>query len=72
MELDKEVLFYSIDITLDSITKITLSPNLPKPTFETIKEVLESLLGGHNISINRSTLFENADWIDGFKKRSTV
>jgi len=72
MKHEENILFHPIVIPLNLITKITLSPILPKSTFDTIKEVLQSLIGEHNIPINHSSLFENRDWIDGFKKRSTV
>jgi hypothetical protein len=72
MKHEENVLFHPIAIQLDLITKITLSPNLPKPTFNTIKEILQSLMDNHKIPINHSSLFENRDWIDGFKNRSTV
>ncbi len=72
MKHEENVMFHAVDIELDFITKITLSPNLPKPTFDTLQEVLKTLMDGHNTPINPSSLFQNSDWIEGFKKRSTV
>ena len=72
IELDKDALVHHIQIPLDTISKITLGPRLPTSTFNAIKKVLESLIGEVRIEINHSTLFKNDDWIDGFKKRSTV
>ena len=72
MELEEDLRYYAIKIPINSITKVTLSPNLPKSTFETIKEVIKSLANGYDIEINHSTLFNNEDWIEGFRKRSTV
>ena len=72
MKHEKNVLFYAVEINLNFIKKITLSPILPKTTFNTIKEVLKSILNENNIEINQSTLFNNTEWIDGFKRRSTI
>jgi len=72
MKHEENILFHPLDIKLDLITKITLSPNLPKPTFDTLEVVLTSLMDGVKIPINHSSLFQNKDWIEGFKKRSTV
>jgi len=72
MKHEKNILFHPIEIQLDTIRKITLSPKLPEPTFKTIEEVLKSIIGNNSIEINRSSIFENKDWIDGFKKRSTA
>ena len=69
MLTDEDILYYQIVIPLNFITKITLSPSLPKLTFNVIKEVIEKLIDGLNITINHSSLFENEDWISGFKKR---
>lgn len=69
---EKNVLFHSIDIDLNLITKITLSPNLPESTFYTLADILKTLMNGYNIPINHSSLFQNKDWIEGFKKRSTI
>ena len=70
MLADEDISYYQIDIQLDSITKINLSPNLPTSTFKVIKELLTILIDGQNIMIEPSTLFENQEWISGFKKRS--
>lgn len=72
MKHEENVMFYAVDIQLDFITKITLSPNLPKPTFDTLQDVLKTLMNGQNIPINHSSLFQNNEWIEGFNKRTTV
>lgn len=72
MKHPENVMSFSVDIKLDFITKITLSPNLPRATFDTIQDVLKTLVKGHDIPINPSSLFQNTEWINGFKKRSTT
>ena len=72
MKHEKNVIFHAVDIELDFITKITLSPNLPKLTFDTIENVLKTIMNGYDITINHSSLFQNSEWIDGFRRRTTV
>jgi hypothetical protein len=48
--------------TLNSIRKITLSPWLPTPVFENIKETIQSIPGCTGLKIVPSTLLENQRW----------
>jgi hypothetical protein len=71
-ELDEEKQVYQVDISLNAIVKITLSPKLPASTALSITEVLKTLIGDTPIIINHSSLFNNEEWIAGFKRRMTV
>lgn len=59
------------DVDLAMITKITFSPIMPNPLFETLKNYLRN--GGLGISaetiINLSTVYKNKCWIGKFRKR---
>jgi hypothetical protein len=50
------------EIALEGIKRITLSPWMPKPFIEPIKDTLRNLIGGVSINIYRSTLIENEKW----------
>jgi hypothetical protein len=55
---------------LSVITRITLSPIMPKPLFETIKKYLRSLGVPSETVINPSTIYENQkEWICKFKRK---
>lgn len=69
---DLDVMFFPINIPLNCITKVTLSPRLPASAFNSIREVLLTLIGNEKLEINPSTIFKNEEWINGFKKRSTI
>jgi hypothetical protein len=51
-----------IPIRLSSITRITLSPWLPKSLSDNLKDILHSIDGCDGLSIARSTLIENEEW----------
>ena len=53
----------AIPITLDAITRITLSPWLHSSLVEDIKTLIKSIDGCSNIKIYKSTLISNADWL---------
>lgn len=50
------------EIALEGIKRITLSPWMPKPFIEPVKDTLRNLIGEVNINIYRSTLIENEKW----------
>ena len=56
--------FFEIDISLETINKITISQQMPKQIFETIKGYLSGLRGDPESRISRSSLFENRRWIN--------
>lgn len=70
--LKEDAMTYPIDIPLNSIAKITLSPKLPESTFENLKSLLTGLIGDEHIEINQSSLFKNKEWIENFKNRTTL
>lgn len=53
---------FSVPVNLDQIARITLSPWMPKPVAENVKNLLKAIPGCENIKIFRSTLVENDDW----------
>jgi len=55
-----------IDIDLNSITKITISQNMPNDVYRTIVELLREEIRNPSQRINRSTVYENKKWIDSF------
>jgi hypothetical protein len=57
-----------IPIPLDSIIKITFSPQMPRDVFENNKHLLRRLLhrGTNELKINLSTVLENRGWIVAF------
>lgn len=62
---------FDIPITLDVITKITLSNKLSKNTFESIKATICCVEPSLKNRIVRSTLFENTRWINYFSELAT-
>lgn len=54
--------FQEVPIPLDSITRITLSPWMPKPLSVAVKATLRSIPGCSKLSVVRSTLIENEKW----------
>lgn len=56
--------FFEIDISLEVIEKITISQQMPKQIYQTIKGYLSGLRGDPESKINRSSLFENRRWIN--------
>jgi hypothetical protein len=66
--------YYKIEnVDLTIITKITLSPTIPKPVFNTVKKLFRKdfeILKG--IEINHSTVYRNSDWIKKFDGRNQV
>jgi len=53
---------YELKINLAIIKKITFSPIIPLPIFETIKELIEKNIDCKGIVLNRSSLLENEQW----------
>jgi hypothetical protein len=65
---DKSEKTKEIPIALDSITKITFSPQMPRAVFENNRRLLRRLFDRKpkELPINLSTVLENQDWIDAF------
>lgn len=53
---------YKIPVSLNTISRIILSPWLPKPVAEQTKRLLKSIKGCKNLDIFRSTLVDNENW----------
>lgn len=59
---DKEMEAHTFDIPLSCISRITLSPWLPKPLEKSIKDTIKQIDGCKNVKVFRSTLIENERW----------
>jgi len=60
--------FYEIDIPLEVIRRITISQQMPKQVYTTIKHYLKEIKGNPESKINRSTLYQNDRWINSFRE----
>ena len=60
--------FFDIDISLRTISKITINQRMPEQVYQTIKEYLRQEFKNPAQRINRSTLYENKIWISKFKR----
>ena len=67
-ETDKDINFFEIDIPLNTIQRITISQQMPKQIYDTIKQYLKDVTRNPEDKINHSTLYENKRWIKRFKK----
>jgi uncharacterized protein (DUF2252 family) len=52
-----------VRISLEAISRITLSPWIHPSLVEDVKNILKSIEGCGGLKIYRSTLINNADWI---------
>lgn len=68
VESNKEETFFEIDIPLDIIKRVTISQQMPKQIYSTIKDHLKALRGNPDGRISRSTLYQNDRWISRFKE----
>lgn len=59
---------YEIDFDLTLISKITISQRMPKQIYTTIRNYLRHAFQDPEKRINRSTLYENHNWIEHFRK----
>jgi hypothetical protein len=59
---DEEVGHLDVTIPLSSITRITLSPWMPKALSNNLKDLLRSIDGCSKLDIARSTLIKNEEW----------
>ncbi len=57
---------FEIEIDLDYINKITLSPHLPDEVRNTLIELLKEKINDPEKKIVRSSILENKRWIDSF------
>lgn len=68
VESDREETFFEIEIPLEIIRRVTISQQMPKQVYSTIKEHLKTLKGNPEGRINRSTLYQNDRWISRFEE----
>ncbi|MEN5435772.1 hypothetical protein ABE545_19205 [Sphingobacterium faecium] len=66
---DDNLSLFEIEVPLSIINKITISQQMPKQIYETIKANLNKVEGHESKRINRSTLYENARWLRKFKTK---
>ncbi len=59
---DDEIEAQPIEIGLETIERITLSPWIPKPLSETIKASMKSIRGCSKLHVYRSTLVDTESW----------
>ncbi|MGA2502485.1 MAG: hypothetical protein ABSG01_00170 [Anaerolineales bacterium] len=59
---------HEIPFDLRIITKVTISQQMPKQVYETIRESLRDAFDHPEKRINRSTIYRNQMWINKFKK----
>ncbi len=57
-----------IPFDINIIESITISDQLPKPVFENVKVILQSVNKSFTGKISQSTLFENIRWKNNFEK----
>lgn len=69
IELDAKATFYEIPIELDTINRITISQQMPRPIYNTIKSHLKEVWKNPDKRISHSTLYENKRWINHFKNK---
>lgn len=54
----------SFSINVNCIERITISPWMPKPLFNSLKEVLKRIDGCSKLKIHHSTLVYNKNWVE--------
>lgn len=59
---DVEADTFAVDIELDCIEKIYLSPWMPDPLAQSVRATLKELMGKDKVPVIRSTLLENERW----------
>ncbi len=59
---DAGLLFHNVDFDIGLISRIVLSPWLPKPVSDEIKKVILGIDGCSELDVFRTTLIDNAEW----------
>lgn len=59
---------FELDVPLDVINKITISQQMPTQIFDTIKRLLKGSFSNPEKRVSKSTIYENKEWINLFKK----
>jgi hypothetical protein len=60
--------FFDVEISLDSIARIQLSPWLPTAIVSTTREILKSIDGCEDLTVIQSTLTGNKSWKEAFRE----
>ncbi|MGB0907140.1 MAG: DUF2971 domain-containing protein [Maricaulaceae bacterium] len=60
---ENEIKAKSFTISLNCIERITISPWMPKPLFNSLKKILKRIEGCSELKIHHSTLVYNKNWI---------
>ncbi|MEO3402834.1 hypothetical protein AAFN85_02965 [Mucilaginibacter sp. CAU 1740] len=68
LEGDHPESFYDIDMPLNLIRRITVSQQMPRSVFKTIKGYLKGITKNPESKIYQSTLYENKRWIKCFSQ----
>lgn len=68
-ETNEAMDFYEMDIPLNIIQRITISQQMPKQIYQTIKTYLKEVSKDPDSKINRSTLYQNERWIKRFQSK---
>ena len=62
VDMNQELNFATCKIPLSSIRRVTLSPWMPQPLVDAVKNSILSAKGCHGLEVYRSTLIENERW----------
>ena len=66
--VDIELINSFDETSLEIINKITLSYSLPTNVFESLEKIIVEIEPNLKNKINKSTLFENKEWIEKIQK----
>lgn len=67
-ETEEPMDFFEIPIDLSIIRRVTISQHMPQQIYNTIKDHLREVSRNPEGKISRSTLYENRDWINAFRR----
>ena len=60
--MDEDVNYKHINIELDCIERITLSPWVPEPLIDPLKKTIKGISKSNNIKVWKTTLLSNDNW----------
>jgi hypothetical protein len=63
VDIKKDQKFVHVPISLECITRVTLSPWMTQALVDTVKLTLRSIKGCTKLKVYRSTLIENENWM---------
>ncbi|MBB3697733.1 hypothetical protein KMW28_06055 [Flammeovirga yaeyamensis] len=59
---------FEMAISLEIIDKITFAYQMPEPVFQSVKKMIETRYPKLQGKVNKSTIYENYEWIEKFEK----